>query len=71
MVLPVTVSVGDDHFDVETTVFQGSERVRAAPQDYSGDLAVLADRIYEGLSEALDRWAEGDARGSGIGFTAV
>ncbi len=71
VVFPFTVVVSPDHFDVQTTLLAGSERIRAAPPQYAADVDALGERVFEGLSEALDKWAAGDARAGGIGFSST
>ncbi len=53
-VFPIEVTVTDDDFKLQSSLFSGVEQVRGKQPLYSGDLERVAERMFEGLNEALD-----------------
>lgn len=67
-VFPIEVTVSDNEFKLESSLFAGVEQVRGNQPLYSEDLERVAERIFDGLNEALD---DPTVVSSKMGFTTL
>jgi hypothetical protein len=52
--------------ELESTLFTGTEQIRLS--DYQEDLGATAERMYQGLDQALDSWVAGNPEPRKFGF---